>query len=46
MAWVALFELLMEAMEDTDLVTTGVVSGVSLVAMLKMQDLIDETSRH
>lgn len=45
MAWVALFELLMEAMEDTDVVTTGAVSGVSLLVMLKMQDLIDAGSR-
>ena len=45
MAWVALFELLMEAIEDTDVMTTGIFSAISLGAMLKMQDIIDETSR-
>jgi len=46
MAWVALYELLMEAIEDTDVLTTGFFSGISLVAMLKMQDIIDEGARH
>jgi len=45
MAWVALFELLMEAIEDTDIFTTGVVSTISLCAMLAMQNIIDEGSR-
>lgn len=45
MAWVALFELLMEAVEDTDIMTTGIFSAISLGAMLKMQDFIDENSR-
>lgn len=46
MAWVAIFELLMEAVEDTDIMTTGVFSVLSLMAMMKMQDYIDEESRH
>ncbi|GFH47812.1 hypothetical protein CTEN210_04288 [Chaetoceros tenuissimus] len=45
MAWVAIFELLMEAIEDTDVMTTGVFSVLSLMAMMKMQDYIDEESR-
>lgn len=45
MAWVAIFELLMEAVEDTDILTTGIFSSISLLAMMKMQDIIDETSR-
>lgn len=45
MAWVALFELLMEAIEDTDVLTTGVISSCSVMVMLKMQDFIDEESR-
>ena len=46
MAWVALYELLMEAIEDTDVLTTGFFSGISLVAMLKIQDITDEGARH
>lgn len=45
MAWVALFELLMEAIEDTNILTTGIFSTISLIAMLTMQDFIDESSR-
>jgi zinc transporter ZupT len=45
MAWVAFFELLMEAYEDTDMVTTGVVSTVSLAGMLFLQNVIDEGAR-
>ncbi len=45
MAWVALFELLMEAIEDTDILTTGIFSSISLMIMLKMQGMIDEGSR-
>ena len=41
MAWVALFELLFEAYEDTDLVTTACVSTVSLCTMLFFQGAID-----
>lgn len=46
MAWVALFELLMEAIEDTNVLTTGICSSISLGVMLKMQDIIDQGSRH
>ncbi len=45
MAWVALFELLMEAVEDTNILTTGFWSSLSLIVMLKMQGIIDESSR-
>ncbi len=46
MAWVAVFELLMEAWEDMNsLVMTGVVSTVSLYIMLALQGIIDEGSR-
>lgn len=46
MAWVAVFELLMEAWEDMEsLVMTGVVSTVSLYVMLALQGIIDEGSR-
>jgi zinc transporter ZupT len=41
MAWVALFELLLEAYEDTDMVTTGVVSSISLGCILFLQGAID-----
>eukprot|EP00594_Rhizosolenia_setigera_P009922 CAMPEP_0178957888 /NCGR_PEP_ID=MMETSP0789-20121207/11217_1 /TAXON_ID=3005 /ORGANISM="Rhizosolenia setigera, Strain CCMP 1694" /LENGTH=320 /DNA_ID=CAMNT_0020640293 /DNA_START=332 /DNA_END=1294 /DNA_ORIENTATION=+ len=42
MAWVAFCELLVEAYEDTDLLTTGLISTTSLGFMLYLQDLIDE----
>jgi len=46
MAWVALFELLMEAYEDTEsVVTTGIISSLSLGVMLALQGMIDEGSR-
>lgn len=45
MAWVGLFELLAEAYEDTDLLTTGIVSSLSLGAMLYIQGAIDDSSR-
>ena len=45
MAWVAFFELLMEAIEDTSALTTAVVSLCSLVCMLFCQSLIEEGSR-
>ena len=45
MAYVALCELLMEAYEDTDLMTTAVVSTISLVGMIFLQDAIDEGAR-
>lgn len=40
MAWVAFFELLLEAIEDTNLVTTVGVSLVSLAAMLFVQTIL------
>jgi ZIP family zinc transporter len=42
MAWVAFFELLMEAVEDTNIRTTAVVSVFSLICMLLMQSAIDD----
>jgi ZIP family zinc transporter len=45
MAWVAFCELLMEAIEDTNVMTTGIVSTISLCAMLYMQEIIDGESR-
>lgn len=45
MAWVALFELLKEAIEDSGLVTAGIVSCLSLSVMTFLQGLIDEGSR-
>jgi ZIP family zinc transporter len=45
MAWVAFFELLLEAYEDTNMFTTGCVSALSLAAMLILQNAIDEHSR-
>lgn len=41
MAWVAFFELLMEAIEDTSMLTTIIVSILSLVFMLFVQSAID-----
>jgi len=46
MAWVALTELLKEAYEDTDFITTAVISSISLLFMLAMQGFIDIESRH
>eukprot|EP00980_Cylindrotheca_fusiformis_P008908 scaffold1900_cov123-Cylindrotheca_fusiformis.AAC.34 len=45
MAWVAVFELLKEAVEDSGLVTTGIVSTISLLGMKVLQDMIDEGAR-
>jgi zinc transporter ZupT len=45
MAWVALFELLMEAYEDTSAAVTAVISLVSMSAMFWMQMKLDEGSR-
>jgi len=42
MMWVAFMELLLEAYEDTDAVTTGVVSTISLAIMLSIQRSIEE----
>mmetsp|Transcript_15005 Transcript_15005/g.41510 ORF Transcript_15005/g.41510 Transcript_15005/m.41510 type:complete len:333 (+) Transcript_15005:308-1306(+) len=45
MAWVAFFELLTEAIEDTDVLTTGLIAGCSLVSMLFVQSAIDDEAR-
>lgn len=45
MAWVAIFELLKEAIEDSGLVTTGIVSTLSLVGMRFLQEVIDDGAR-
>lgn len=45
MAWVAVFELLQEAYEDTNFLTTGFVSSLSLGAMMGLQNILDESSR-
>jgi ZIP family zinc transporter len=45
MIWVALFELLKEAIEDSGLVTAGIVSGLSLTGMALLQGLIDDGAR-
>lgn len=42
MMWVAFMELLIEAYEDTDAVTTGVTSTIALAAMLSIQRAIEE----
>lgn len=45
MAWVAVFELLKEAIEDSGLLTTGLVSSLALTGMIFLQDFIDGESR-
>jgi ZIP family zinc transporter len=45
MAWVAIFELLMEAVEDSGLLTTAVVSSLSLGGMHFLQEAIDAGAR-
>jgi zinc transporter ZupT len=45
MAWVALFELLKEAVEDSGLVTTAFVSTASLIGMHFLNDFIDQGAR-
>ena len=45
MAWVAVFELLMEAIEDSGLATTAVVSSISLAGMHFLQEAIDAGAR-
>ncbi|KAL7473173.1 hypothetical protein ACHAXS_013583 [Conticribra weissflogii] len=42
MMWVAFMELLVEAYEDTDMVTTGIASTLALAVMLQIQQSIDE----
>lgn len=43
MMWVAFMELLVEAYEDTDMVTTGVASTLALGAMLTVQKAIEDS---
>ncbi len=45
MAWVAFFELLKEAIEDTNVVTTVLVSIPSLACMLFIQSALDNGAR-
>jgi ZIP family zinc transporter len=45
MAWVALFELLMEAIQDSGLITTAAVSTISLIGMHFLNELIDAGAR-
>eukprot|EP00543_Licmophora_paradoxa_P016860 CAMPEP_0202471506 /NCGR_PEP_ID=MMETSP1360-20130828/84911_1 /ASSEMBLY_ACC=CAM_ASM_000848 /TAXON_ID=515479 /ORGANISM="Licmophora paradoxa, Strain CCMP2313" /LENGTH=325 /DNA_ID=CAMNT_0049097633 /DNA_START=36 /DNA_END=1013 /DNA_ORIENTATION=+ len=45
MAWVAFFELLLEAYEDTDILTTGITSTLSMTGMLFLQSAIDGGAR-
>jgi len=45
MAWVAVFELLPEAIEDTDLITTGTVASASLAVMMFIVEKIEDSSK-
>jgi zinc transporter ZupT len=45
MAWVALFELLLEAIEDSGLMTAAVVSTSSLIGMHFLNEMIDAGAR-
>lgn len=45
MAWVAIFELLKEAVEDSGLLTTAIVSTISLGGMHFLQEAIDAGAR-
>jgi len=45
MAWVAFFELLMEAIEETNILTTLVVATCSLISMLFVQSAIEDGAR-
>jgi zinc transporter, ZIP family len=45
MAWVAIFELLKEAIDDSGLTTTAFVSTTSLIGMHYLNDLIDSGAR-
>jgi ZIP family zinc transporter len=42
MMWVAVMELLVEAYEDTDLMTTGVASSLALGVMMKIQSSLED----
>ncbi|CAB9516467.1 Solute carrier family 39 (Metal ion transporter), member 11 [Seminavis robusta] len=45
MAWVAVFELLAEAIEDTDIVTTGSVASLSLATMMYIVEKIEASAK-
>lgn len=45
MAWVALFELLKEAIDDSGLITTAFVSTASLIGMHFLNEIIDQGAR-
>jgi zinc transporter, ZIP family len=45
MAWVAVFELLAEAIEDTDIITTGSVASLSLAIMMFIVEKIEDSAR-
>ena len=45
MAWVAVFELLSEAIEDTDLLTTGSVASISLAVMMFIVEKIEDSAK-
>ena len=45
MAWVAVFELLAEAIEETDLITTGAVASASLALMMFIVEQIEGNSK-
>jgi len=45
MAWVALFELLKEAVDDSGLITTAFVSTASLIGMHFLNEIIDQGAR-
>lgn len=45
MAWVAIFELMKEAIDDSGLVTTAIVSTASLIGMHYLNELIDAGAR-
>ncbi|KAL3805829.1 hypothetical protein HJC23_007790 [Cyclotella cryptica] len=42
MMWVAVMELLLEAYEDTDLLTTGVASSLALGVMVAIQRTMED----
>jgi len=42
MAWVAVFELLVEAYEDTDIITTGTLASASFTGMMYLQNILHE----
>lgn len=43
MSYVAIFELLAEAMEDTSLITTGITGLLSFGAMSMVQELLKQS---